>query len=181
LILGDTMAGQGFHFSTYVTRISFDPNEAHPKMVFRPLQGLSDAEAPVILELRSDPTVNRITTGDIVLGNDSPSTPVASTTTHATAMASSTLQTDLGSAQPAINVGQEEPMPQIQAPTSTAIESVPSGFGGVTSLAAAREQGSQASSPAPAPVQQTISDTGEPETSDADLDMRIAGLIKGKD
>jgi hypothetical protein len=60
-IMGETMAAQGYHYSSYITRIVFDPNKAHPSMVFRPLQGLTDQEAPVILEVRSDPMVGRIT------------------------------------------------------------------------------------------------------------------------
>lgn len=62
-IMGDTMAGQGFHYASYITRITFDPNEAHPKMIFRPLQGLTDQEAPVILQMRSDMQVDRIING----------------------------------------------------------------------------------------------------------------------
>lgn len=62
-IMGDTMSGQGFHYSSFITRISFDANEAHPKMIFRPLQGLSDQEAPVILQLRQDMQVERIVGG----------------------------------------------------------------------------------------------------------------------
>jgi hypothetical protein len=64
-IMGDTMTKQGFHYSTYWTRISFDPVKAHPCMVFRPLQPVKDEEAPVILELRDSPVVGRITGGDV--------------------------------------------------------------------------------------------------------------------
>lgn len=63
-MMGETMAHQGYHYASYVTRITFDPAKAHPCMVFRPLQGLSDGEAPLILELRADPTVGRITGGE---------------------------------------------------------------------------------------------------------------------
>jgi hypothetical protein len=64
-IMGDTMTRQGFHYSTYWTRISFDPVKAHPCMVFRPLQPVKEDEAPVILELRDSPTVMRIIGGDV--------------------------------------------------------------------------------------------------------------------
>jgi hypothetical protein len=67
-IMGDTMAAQGFHYSSYITRISFDPNEAHPKMVFRPYQGLSEGEAPAVLQLREDMTVGRIINGGYAEG-----------------------------------------------------------------------------------------------------------------
>lgn len=175
-IMGETMAGQGFHFATYVTRITFDPNEAHPKMSFRPLQGLTDQEAPVILELMKDPTVGRITTGDVVIAKDglkpvdeSPSTPAPTQTAPLPSG-------NTASAQPATPT--TNGANTVTAPTaSTTASSETIGFGGVTSLAAAREQTSQSSEQAP--VQQTTADTGEPEASDEDLDARIAGLIKG--
>lgn len=65
-VMGETMGRSGFHYSAYITRITFDPNKAHPEMVFRPLQGLTDAEAPVILAMRDDPNVGRITGGNVV-------------------------------------------------------------------------------------------------------------------
>ncbi len=63
-IMGDTMSRQGYHYSTYITRITFDPQKAHPSMVFKPIPGLTEKDAPVIMELRKDPTVDRITVGD---------------------------------------------------------------------------------------------------------------------
>ena len=67
-IMGETMSQQGYHYASYITRITFDPQKAHPCMVFRPLQPLSDAEASLILEMRGDPIVGRITGGDVVTG-----------------------------------------------------------------------------------------------------------------
>lgn len=67
-IMGETMGNQGFHYSSYITRIVFDDQKAHPCMVFRPHQPLTDGEATVILELRNDATVGRITGGDIAIG-----------------------------------------------------------------------------------------------------------------
>ena len=66
--MGDTMGNKGFHYSSYVTRISFDPNEAHPKMVFRPIQGLTATEAPAILAMREDLQVGRIVNGGYAEG-----------------------------------------------------------------------------------------------------------------
>ncbi len=60
-LFGETMAGQGWHFSSFITRISFDPDQPHPKMVFTPLQPLTDAEAPVVLPMRDNATALRIT------------------------------------------------------------------------------------------------------------------------
>lgn len=59
--MGDTMTAKGWHFSTYITRISFDPTQSFPKMTFTPLQGLSDAEAAAVLPLREDSMALRIT------------------------------------------------------------------------------------------------------------------------
>lgn len=67
-IMGDTMSAKGFHYSSYITRITFDPQESHPKMVFRPLQPLSAGEAPVILQLREDMQVGRIINGGYAEG-----------------------------------------------------------------------------------------------------------------
>lgn len=58
---------QGFHHATYVTRISFDPKEPHPKMVFQALQPLTDSEEPFVRKLMENPMNKRITEGDIVL------------------------------------------------------------------------------------------------------------------
>lgn len=62
--MGETMAGQGWHFSSFVTRITFDPDQPHPKMIFTPVQPLTDQEAPAILALRNDVQAERITGED---------------------------------------------------------------------------------------------------------------------
>lgn len=62
-IMGDSMAAKGYHYSSYVTRITFDPNKPHPEMVFKPQQPLTAEEAPVILQLRADMQVDRIING----------------------------------------------------------------------------------------------------------------------
>jgi len=69
-IMGDTMEKQGYHFSSYITRITFDPQKSWPEMVFKPVQELTDAEAPVIFELMGDDLVKRITEGDISRRNN---------------------------------------------------------------------------------------------------------------
>jgi hypothetical protein len=62
-IMGDTMGAKGFHYSSYVTRITFDPNKPHPEMQFRPIQGLAQEEGAFIMSLRNDMTVDRIING----------------------------------------------------------------------------------------------------------------------
>jgi hypothetical protein len=63
-ILGETMSKQGYHYASYITRITFDPQKSWPEMQFRPVQELTNAEAPVILELMGNMLVERITVGD---------------------------------------------------------------------------------------------------------------------
>lgn len=63
-IMGDALEKQGYPFFSVIVRITFDPNKSWPEMVFRPIQELTDAEAPVILEMMGDPLVERITVGD---------------------------------------------------------------------------------------------------------------------
>lgn len=64
-VMGEQTAKQGYHFVSFITRITFDPAKAHPCMVFRPIQKLTDAEAQPILDLVKDPMVGRITGGDL--------------------------------------------------------------------------------------------------------------------
>lgn len=54
------MEQQGFPDGSYVIRISFDTDEAYPKMKFKAVRPVTDEEADVILELREDETTKRI-------------------------------------------------------------------------------------------------------------------------
>lgn len=197
-IMGDTMANQGYHYSTYITRISFDPNFAHPQMIFRPLQALGNEEAPVILDLVKDMTTDRIVNGDVALPaiehvqqpkmevlppgsvstglstaarSEGMSSPAGSMTSTVTTEKSSTVS---ASAPPA-TINGTTMVPTNGAATSAQSTPAPSekdavvtGLGGALS----------AQQDAPKPASQTLADTGEAEASDADLDARIAGLIK---
>lgn len=69
--LGEAMQKKGFHYSTYITRIGFMADKAHPQMTFRALQKLTAAEAPVVLPLREDPQALRIT-GENEVGKPRP-------------------------------------------------------------------------------------------------------------
>lgn len=64
--MGEQMDKQGWPYFSFITRVSFDPEQPHPKMIFRPIQQLTDAEAPVVLGLRSDPMSERITGEDVI-------------------------------------------------------------------------------------------------------------------
>jgi hypothetical protein len=66
-IMGEVMGNQDMHYSTYWTRITFDPVKAHPSMVFRPDTPVEDRLVSLVLELRNSPTVARITGGEVAL------------------------------------------------------------------------------------------------------------------
>jgi hypothetical protein len=200
-VMGETMGNQGFHYSSYITRITFDPNKAHPEMVFRPLQGLTDQEAPVILDLCKDPTVGRITGGNIALASPklvelnppgasatgltapaaqtmqagaSPAgggNPPPSTGTNVSSATPATISSGLGAAPPATTTGAA---PGEMAETSTSATSETStGLGGIASGGATPATTSAAATPS----QVSVADTGEPEESDAALDAQIAAMI----
>ena len=60
-VMGETYGKKyGHPYFSYVTRIQFEPSKSWPEMIFTPIQKLTDAEAPAILELRKDPVVQRI-------------------------------------------------------------------------------------------------------------------------
>jgi len=59
--LGDAMAQKGFHYSSFVTRIGFNPDKPHPQMIFKALQPLKDSEGPIVLPMREDGLSYRIT------------------------------------------------------------------------------------------------------------------------
>ncbi len=75
-MLGESMAGQGWHYSSFVTRIGFVPEKAHPQMTFKALQALTEAEAPVVLPMREDPVAYRIT-GENEVGKERPAPRIA--------------------------------------------------------------------------------------------------------
>ena len=60
-VFGDNMAAQGWPFSSFITRISFDSTKAHPKFLFKALQALTDDEAALVLPMREEPLAKRIT------------------------------------------------------------------------------------------------------------------------
>lgn len=52
--------GLGYPYFTMAIKVSFDPAESFPKFVFQAVRPLNDAEAAVVLELRSGPEVARV-------------------------------------------------------------------------------------------------------------------------
>jgi hypothetical protein len=62
---GDGLEGQGYRYYTVGTKMSFDANEAYPKLVFEPIRTLEDGEAEAVVELRKSAAVTSILAEDI--------------------------------------------------------------------------------------------------------------------
>lgn len=205
-IMGETMAAQGYHPSSYITRITFDPQKAHPCMVFRPLQELTDQEAPVILELRADPTVGRITGADIAaVGLHAVQQALAPPGTVATGLGAGATHTASGTVQPPppATPPTPPPAPPVQPATlSSGLAGLGAGLGFATvggappatpaqNTSAQQNTGpiglvdtgfggvntASANAQTPQPGLTTVADVGEAEASDDELDARIAGLL----
>ncbi len=174
--LGEQMTDRGWHYSTFITRVSFDPNQSYPKMVFEAKQPLTDAEAPVVLPMRESALARRITGedqhGEAVarISQVAPPLQLAATVAEpaATPVKSPPEQLSATAIQPAT------PTPAGKATASTASPSEPegpidTGFGLV-----GKTPEPQA---APKPTVVTAADTGEPVESDADLDARIKAIM----
>ena len=197
-LMGDETARQGYHFSSYITRVDFDPAQSYPKMRFKAIQPLTDTEAPVVLPLRKDPIALRI----IGLGEQrpalaapSPSTPVPAPQpapppqrvetglTAAPAPATTPVKptpSPTPSVAPATAPATQEVLPpqQQKAPSPPTQGTDPTllvdtGLGGATptTSTAAPPQAAQAMIPA------QTSDTGPATDADAALDARIAALM----
>ena len=166
-IYGETLSGQGWPYYAVVTRVSFDPEQPHPKMIFRPLQALTDAEAPVVLPLRDDMNTLRITGDDKVAGVSHPA--LAAPQQQAPALAPPPAQLAPAPAQVQV-------MPPA-APAATAApaqeQPVNTGF---LELKANPPAAATATAAAPAP--QTAADIGEPTEADEAMNARIAALLK---
>lgn len=187
-LIGDQMNALGFHYASYVMRISFDPTQSYPKFVFKPLQGLNEAEGAVVLKLRDDQIALRIT------GEDQQ--PAVQTARVATVQAPSIVlappqPTGLGPAaqQPVVQAQpQVTPGPAVVHPPNGSVlelhanppATVAVTAGGDTGLAAAFAGvgGGTVTPPppnAPEAFGQTAEDVGQ---TDPNLDDRIANLLK---
>jgi hypothetical protein len=190
-VFGETMSGQGWPMYSFVTRIRFNPDVAHPEMVFSALQALTDAEGPVINPLRKDPLTLRITGGDQAPRQIAPAiagpAPVQEHPHGATQplAASGVVQQTTAAVQAApvtatvippqpVDTGLtgkppkdelikivEPPPPKVQV-AGPILDLTPN----------------PPATPAPQAAAQTVQDTGEPEVSDAALDARISDLLK---
>ena len=62
---GDGLDARGYKYFSVGTKMSFDPGEAYPKLVFDPIRPLTDTEAEAVVDLRSSPVVQTILAEDI--------------------------------------------------------------------------------------------------------------------
>lgn len=180
---GETMSNQGWHYSSFITRISFDPEVAHPKFLFKAFQGLTDAEGPFVMTLREDSLAKRITGEDQVgtrpaavtaapapAAIAAPATvPQAATPPHVAA--TTVVPASVLAAPAAVVTAPVAVAPVVVEPTAAA--PLATGFLELTANPPAE------AAPAPVePIRQTVVDVGEPTASDAALDARIAALVK---
>ena len=178
-LMGEQMAQQGWHFSTFITRVSFNPDKAHPEMVFTALQGLSDNEAPVVLPLRADPQAIRIIgedkpkrlappsmggAGGGLQGEIIPPTATQNPAQSMKTVAPQTLTQNPATAQ----------VTQSVAPVDIGLTAVDTGLSGTLSATAPAEIMTKSPSE---PATVTVADVGEATDSDAALDARLALLL----
>lgn len=206
-MLGEGMQAQGFHYSSYITRIGFNPEKPHPQMTFRALQALTGREAPLVLPMREDPVAIRIT-GENEIGKPRPAQ-LAPAKEHSTFITDQVAKV----AEPAGPSPEEVEAAKLVAAAAAATQKaaaakaareaaakaaaatpaagpVDTGFGDVggtpSVTAAVTKAESNAvdtgfdTSAAPVHAQPTVNttdDTGAPEDADADLDARVAALL----
>jgi hypothetical protein len=63
---GKMMESKGFPYFALVTRLRFDANEAYPRFIFEPVRPLTNDEAKLVIELRSNPITQRILDAPVV-------------------------------------------------------------------------------------------------------------------
>jgi hypothetical protein len=182
---GDQLVQAGIPYWGIVTRVSFDPTKAHPQMQFRPLQGLTDAEAPVVLPLRDDNITKRI------VGEDQPRPIMIPQGAQQPQVQQGPQQVipPQGVPQPMTMVPTPQPQPTFVAPAPPPAqqpivmqspvlpETVATGFGPapIADAALPTPNLSGLAQPTPAPI--PASDVGAAQEADAVLDGRLASLF----
>ena len=180
--------GLGYHYSAYLTRISFVEVDAkgkpmsYPQMVFFAVRPLTGEELKPILEMRGNPQCQRITGEADERGVRAIAGPI---TRHQDeiAVTSRFVQQQIEATvnPPSQAIGQST------APVATkaVVQEEDTGFGSTT-VAATTKSPSEPAPPAASTtepvsvttsVQTTVADTGEPEESDAELDARINNIL----
>ena len=186
-LLGEGMAAQGFHFSSFITRIGFNPEKPHPQMTFRALQPLADREAAIVLPMREDPTALRITgEGEVTRARPAavaaPDANIAHANIAAAAQAhevkkaaeAAQVEADRVAAHEVAAAAFQKSKAEEAAKAASQATAVDTGFGDPEP---AKVTAAVADAPVQAAAQNTVEDTGAPEESDDDLDARIASIL----
>jgi hypothetical protein len=180
-VFGENMAQQGWPYSSFVTRISFDSTKSHPKFVFKAVQALTDTEAATVIGLREDVVSKRITGEDEIARRTATQTngvrqQVRDSAPPAGAPAAVS-QTRV--IPPELSKPKSNPTAlaedKQQAQSMERLIEMTAGAGGAFSVE---------KSPEPSPsinpgamVGQTADDVGSAGEGDADLDARIAAML----
>jgi hypothetical protein len=155
---GREAEAKGFPYYSFVTRISFDPDEPHPKFMFKSVNPpITNKEAPFIIGLREGAIARRIT------GED----------THVAAVARLASQPQQELAKP---TAVKQPAPQAIELEPEATET---GFG-EPGPAAVEIQTSAIMVGGQTGTSQTVEDVGETTESDEALDVQIQEILAKK-
>lgn len=163
---GEEMDAKGYDFSSFITRIKFDPDKSHPQFMFEAVRPLSDPEADTVLPLVADKQSLRVT-GEDQQGTRPALAPPAQTQAPQLAAPIPTQPVSVPASAPV--AAQPSPPPQVQ-PTPAKVYTL----GGPPP--AAQPVPTQPAPPPPAAqVQQVAADTVV--TAPTDLDARVKALL----
>lgn len=175
--LGEQMSQMGFHFSTYITQIGFIMDKPHPQMTFKAIQGLTNAEAPMVMPMREDAMALRITgEADMSKPRAAPVAvaenviPIRETVVVQAPVQPAPVQPvalDTGFVTVAVAPVAVAPVVQAQVQPMT----LDTGFGSVGEVQQPVAVHAQTT------TVNTVADTGAPEDADDDLDARVAALL----
>lgn len=190
-MFGEAMAAQGYHFASFITRITFDPLKAHPEFVFAALQVLGDDEARVVLPLITDPQSVRIVGEDVArtalpapAARPQLAAPVAQPVAPVV-VAPAVVQAPAPVIVQPVVVAPPPPPPAQSAfaavvPPASPAPPPPPAPGGMFGGVAVAPPPAQAApvQPAAPVVGQSVADTGAPQIADDALNARIANILK---
>jgi len=178
--VGEAMEKQGWHYFTFVTRISFAPNVAYPQFVFKPHQKLTDQEAEIVLQLREDPLAKRITGEEKTDGGLLKSVPLTvgaspSPAAPQAALAQQPVTQPPPNAPPSAVAPSSPPAAQTPVRTATVLEMTPDAGGafGLTPPTVTAPVTPQPAAVAPA-------DTSSFEGADPAFDAKLDALLNTK-
>jgi hypothetical protein len=171
-VFGDRMNAMGWHYSSFVTRASFDPSSEYPKFKFEEVQALTDGEAPVVLPMRDEPQTLRITGEDKTTAIPGAARPLlAAASVESQKQITQNVDTGLGVSSSQVSTAstatRQEATPNsaplsrpLDTPTQTAAQ-VTTGLGFATTASPSKP----------------VPDTGETVESDSDLDAEINSIL----